>query len=287
MSLRTKGSRFMSENLDFRKRVAAALARIDNGPLVFRTDEVWTYEEIYRYVETYAYEKELFNTALALPLVRAGYDGLYRGKINDAEGNPRPLPFVYHCLFVCRMLIDLHVPLESGEEDILCAAALTHELIGHVLSEAHEHDIVSVYGLDERVYETVKTMASRDYTTEEDHLAFYRGMREHGDKLAMLVKLTDCSSVVERLGDASIWRAKGYIYQTRTYYLPMCVYAKERFPELLPVMNILMEKMRSLVEATEILVTRYEERSMELRNELLALRDENARIRGILRTVVK
>ena len=63
----------------------------------------------------------------------------------------------------------------------------------------------------------------------------------------------------------------------------MCVYAKEKYPELIPVINILMEKARTVVDACAILINRFEKREMELTEDILAYQEENSRIRGIIK----
>ncbi|MBQ0060095.1 MAG: hypothetical protein KBS83_09135, partial [Lachnospiraceae bacterium] len=93
--------------------------------------------------------------------------------------------------------------------------------------------------------------------------------------------------ILQGLHYVSSWMARRNVYETKTYYFPMCIYAKEQYPELLGCINTLMEKLRNLVELTEMMLNRYEDRENELLQEILALKEENAAIKGIIQRMTQ
>ena len=109
---------------DFAGRLAQTLAAIGPERLRYHKEDEVSYQDVYSFIEAYALEHRLLNTAIALPVVRACMDGLYRGWRIGENGEREQLPYMYHCLAVCRMLLDLNLDLQEGEEDILLASAL-------------------------------------------------------------------------------------------------------------------------------------------------------------------
>lgn len=235
-----------------------------------RPDPKWA--ESYELVEAYAQAGQLQNTLKALPLVqdlvfRTG--GMSNSPFEDAVTKLR------HCLAMARILIDLHIPVEREEEDILLASALCHILPAS--SELFQSEGI----LDPRVFETIRLIRLGDAMNDEKLAAYTARVQEN--RLALLLRLADRGNLVEQLHSFSGWSTRRYIYETRNFYLPMCVYGKEHYPDLIAPVSILMEKMRSLTEVAEILLGRYEARETELTREILDLQEENARIRDAIR----
>ena len=175
------------------------------------------------------------------------------------------------------MLINLKLPLTEEELDIALAAALCHDLKVYIRFPENAAEMTKIYGLDPRVPEIMNLIYEGDCVDEEDRLAIFDRLRQN--RLAMLVRMADRSNLVEQLHDVSLWSAHQYIYETRAYYLPLCIYAREYYPELDTAVGVMQEKMRELIVASEIFVTRFEARQRELSEKILEVREENSRLR--------
>ena len=249
--------------------------------LPYRAEEAWTYAEAWKDILEYAKKKGLNNTQKALFIVRSLHDGDHRGFAQGPDGEKYPMPFVNHCLQVCRLLMDLQFPLSAGDEDILLASALCHDVIGHVALPGQGRELTEDYGLDPEIYRIVVLVTCPVNPTEKEHQEFFDRMQLH--PLALLVKLSDRSNIVEQLYNVSPWKAKEYIYETRTYHIPMALYGREHFPELDTGISTMIAKLRLLTEVTEVLSERYDRREKELKTEINALREENILIRRMIR----
>ena len=244
---------------------------------IFREGEQAPWAGVYGYVERYAAEKGLRNTALALPLVRSlvfSTGGLADSFFEDCAAQ------LCHCLEVSRILIDLHAPLPPHDEDVLLAAALCH-----ILPESSRLGTEAGRELDPEVPEIWRLIRREDFLDTDKRTLFLR--RVQGNRLALLIRAADQGHFVEHLHRFSGWRVHQFIFETRNIYMPMCIYAKEHYPELAAPVSILMDKMRCLVEVSEILLGRYEVRENELTQEIFTLREENARLRELIRTAKK
>ncbi len=267
------------ERSAFRAEVKAALDRISPEALAYDKSEFWMIQSPYEYIEYYAVENQLLNTAIALPLARGLHDGTHRKSSITKNGVSYRLPYVIHCLIVCRILVDINVPLPKEEEDILLAAALCHDMIEDLPFPEHGHELTTVYHLDPRVYETVKLVSKKKGFTKEEERAFFQHINEN--KLALLVKLSDRSHNVEDLYNMSVWKVHEYIDETKSYFLPMCKYGLKHYPELLLPIEVLQDKILCLTQASVILVDRCEARERELRRQVEELKEENERLRAV------
>lgn len=266
---------------DFYKKVDKILRRIGEDHLLYNLDESWMYDDLYDFVMKYAERKKLINTAVALPVVRSLLSGTYRGYKLTKDGKRIKRPYMYHCLSVTRMLINLHLPLSLEEKDILLAAALCHDLKSHVAFPNKGTEVETVYHLDPRVVDIMMLIYVGDCESDADYACVFSKVREN--KLAMLIRMADRANIVEELYNFSMWRMQEYIHETRAYYLPMCVFAREFYPELDAAVGILQNKMHDLIASTDIFITRYDNRQKELAEKILLLEEENARMRSVLR----
>ena len=273
----------MQKPSQFSIDVKQILDSIDPQVLAYNKEEFWMIERRYQYVEQYALDHHLTNTAIALPLVRGLHNGTYRKATITKDGVAYRLPYVIHCLMVCRMLIDLQLPMTPEEEDITLAAALCHDVIEDVPLEDGGREMYKLYHLDYRVYETVKYLSKRKDFTEEEHQNYFHDIETH--PMALLVKLADRGNNVEDLYNRSVWKIHEYIGETRTYFFPMCAFARQAYPDLVSVIVILQEKMTTLTEIAEILVNRQEAQERAMNEKLTRLREENQRLRGILNSL--
>lgn len=266
---------------DFQKKVDEVLRSIGEENLGYNPEEGWLYADDYNHIMNFAREVQLYNTALALPIVRSLHDGTYRGYKMAKDGTRHPRPYFCHCLSVCRMLMNLHIPLKRDEKDILLAAALCHDLKVYISFPRDGWEMAEQYHLDPRIPEIMNLIYDGHCHSSEDYRQLFERVQEN--KLAMLVRLSDRGNIVEELHSVPTWKAHEYIHETRTHYLSMCIYAKEHYPELETTIGILQGKIKELMEATEIFVNRYENRERELTNQILALKEENSRMRILLR----
>lgn len=265
------------ERSSFRAAVRETLEQIPPDYLTYDESEFWMIQSPYEYIEYYAVENQLFNTAIALPLARGLHDGSHRKSSIVKNGKSHRLPYVIHCLIVCRILLDIGCPLSHDEEDVLLAAALCHDMIEDIPFPDHGMELITQCHLDPRVYQTVKLVSKRRDFTEEEERTFFRHIME--DKLALLVKLSDRSHNVEDLYNMSVWKVHEYIGETKKFFQPMLEYGQEHFPELFTTLEILKDKILCLTQASVVLVDRYEQREEALRQELRLLREENAQLR--------
>ena len=268
----------METRKEFLGRLHARLDEFGEETLTYDEGEFWMIRGPYETIETYAEEHRLWNTALALPLTRGLHNGSHRKSSITKDGVSYRLPYLIHPLLVCRMLIDIGLPLPSEEEDILLASALCHDMIEDIPFPEHGREMIDKFGLDERVYETVKFVSKRRDFTEEEEKAFFHDIESH--KLAALVKLSDRGNNVEDLYNMSVWKVHEYVGETEKFFFPMCAYAKEHYPELFLAFEVLEDKIRCLTYAAETLVDRYSAREQELRDQLEALREENGKLRA-------
>lgn len=262
----------------FRKQVQDILDGIGPEILSYDESEFWMIQGPYEYIEFYVAEKGLLNTSIALPLARGLHNGTHRKSSIKKDGVSYRLPYLIHPLLVCRMLVDMQIPISKEEEDILLAAALCHDMIEDIPFEHHGEELMTLYHLDRRVYETVKYVSKRRDFTEEEEKEFFHQIETHF--LALFVKLSDRGNNVEDLYNMSTWKVHEYVEETRKYFFPMCNYAKTHYPDLLASFEILEDKIANLTRVAEILVDRYNQLEKELNQQLEELMEENARLRA-------
>ena len=275
----------MADKNEFSLKIKSILNEIGDDVLLYDKAETWMYEAVYSQIEFYAYDHQLTNTAIALPLARGLHNGTHRKSQITRNGLAYHLPYLIHPLLVCRMLVDLQVPLSKEEEDIMLAAALCHDMIEDLPFEHHGRELYEIYHLDPRVYETVLLVSKRKDFSEEEERAFFRKIREN--KLALLIKLSDRGNNVEDLYNMSVWKVHEYVGETKKFFLPMCQHGIANFPELYHTIEILLDKMVLLTEASETLVDRYEAEEKKLIIQGNTIRNENVRLRNIWNTYLE
>lgn len=237
--------------------------------------------EMYDFIERYAIENNLKYTIESLPLVHDLMSEVAEVQCMDINGITRYRGFYQHGLEVCKLLIGLALPIEKEEEDIVLAAALCHVIPNRISCEEMHKELFEKRQMDPRIGEIIYLIINDTDLSLEGQTQYYNRIRQN--KLALIVFLTDRANLMSQVYTMSFWSANEYIFETRTHLFPMCVYAKEKYPELIPVINILMEKARTVVDACAILINRFEKREMELTEDILAYQEENSRIRGIIK----
>lgn len=239
------------------------------------------FDSLYTFVERYAAETGFANLKFAVSLVH----GIVNGDLGNLCGNGTPEGVVFasfhHSLSVTRMLIDLRLPFDRHTTDLVLTAALCH-----VMPENFTMD--SIRTVMERnctgdVLDMVQKLWLEDNCSDGERERYFAALRE--DEYALLVAVTDQSHLAELLYAYSSWEARNFIHDTRQYYIPLCTYAKEHYPEIMRQAGVIMEKMRSHTTGAEILLQHYEQRETELTKEILALQEENAAFRQRIRAL--
>lgn len=227
-------------------------------------------------IRAYTEEKELASAAHALELI----EKLSQLFTRSDSAKVKLQNDIHHALAVCEILTDLHTELPLEEEDTLLSAALLHILPDYFPADDIRDILVGTHGFSPAVYEIVDSLDLGHMVLEEEQTEFYSRIQEN--KLTLLVSLADRGNIMQNLYRFSTWNAHRYIEETKACYYPMCIYGKEHYHELLAPISVLLEKIRSLSEVAEILLRRYEVREAELIQDIQALREENATIKGII-----
>lgn len=260
--------------MEFSEMIRMELQRIDPTVIDAPADPSWA--EPYYFIRSYAMERRLRDTAIALPLVQTL---IFR--IGGVAGSPfeNSGDKYRHCMDIARIIIDLHIPLNPHDEDILLCATLCHIL-------TLDCDFYRSEGIvDPEAFQIIRLIRQGDTISDEKRMFYIRCVLEN--RLALLLRLADRSNLAQQLHSFSDWHTRRYIYETRNIYLPMCMYAKDRYPDLAAPITILMEKMRSLIEVAEILLSRYERQETDLTMEILELQEENANLKNMIRAYGK
>lgn len=247
----------------------------DNAPYAAR----------YAFLEQYASDNSLSGLSSALPIVHSLMLHAAESDASRFHVQRTHMGYWQHALNVCNLLIDLHIPLDRQEEDILLCAALCHILPENLWFEDLCSFVTKDMGLLEEVYTIVNNLFFEDNNSGAEQDSYFMRLREN--KLSLMIKLADRSNLVAQLYIMSNWNARRYIYETRNFYFPMCTYAKETYPQLFGAVSVLMEKIRCLIEAVEILLNKYETKENELMQDILALEEENIILRRMIDSVKK
>lgn len=267
----------METRREFMNRVNGHLNMMDPTKLLYNENEYWLIQGTYEYLECYAVDHRLQNMFLALPLVRGLHNGVYRKFGVEKGGEMHRLPYVIHCLLVCRMLVDIHPALSSEDQDCLLAAALCHDLIEDIAFEHGGKELITEFHLDPRVYEIVKLVSKRsDFTIEEERQFFDKIQK---NPLALLLKLADRGNNVEDLYNMSKKKLDEYLEETERYFLPMSDYGIYKYPELSIAIHILRDKITILTTVSKVMITKLEARNQILRNQRNQLKLENMKLR--------
>lgn len=237
-----------------------------------------TINETYKRIEAYAKMNGLYSVLNALPYVR---EALTTNARNESVQNRYKSDFL-HGLQVSEMLLDLELykKFNREEEDALVAAVIMHVYFENFSEGNMERKIIDELGLAPMVWEIAERIMQDSDMSEEELHEFYE--RAQTNKYALLAVLADRGNILQGLHRFSSWNAHRYIDETKACYYPMGIYGKEHYHELLAPISTLMEKMRTLIEVSEVLLRRYEDREADLLQDILALREENATIKGII-----
>ena len=224
----------------------------------YRKEDEELYIKTYCYIQGFSSGRNYINTLKALPLAEEFHAGQYRkGKV-IVDNKLVRLPYVVHVLKVCNTLMNLKLPLNEHELDILYASALLHDIIEDCKDKLPKGgiELVKDNGLDTEILEIIQLLSKRSGATEEELLEYFNAIKYN--KLAVLIKLADRGHNVETLSSMKLEKIHKYTKETRDYIYPLCSYAKRHYPEITNGVTILKSKIVSLTEETETLLSMFE-----------------------------
>lgn len=218
-------------------------------------------EELYTIVSDYCRQRQLKPIEPALALMQEHFHGA-----SDY--------YLRRRLAVCRMLIDLHLPVSDEHLITLLGAALCHALPGDAVPEGYAEKMAGFFASEPRVAEVYSSLKQTDYADK----GYYS--RVILDKNALMIRLVERAILVEKLYEWPAADARRFINETRTYFFPMCLYAREHYLEFSAAAAIIMEKMKNLINTNDVLLSRYEETENLINSEILTLMEENTILRA-------
>jgi hypothetical protein len=62
----------------------------------------------------------------------------------------------------------------------------------------------------------------------------------------------------------------------------MCVFALEHYPDIRLPLKLLADKVHNLIDVTDIISRRYQDKETACKKEILSLREENAKLRSMI-----
>lgn len=170
------------------------------------------YEKTYFFIKGFAIKGSMRNTLKALPLAKEYYRGFTR-KIGDA--------FIIHPLRVCSYLISLKI-----DDDIICSAALLHEIIKKCNLEYNGIEILTKYHLDPLVLNYIRLLANSEHYPLP---LYYEALSECPE--VMLLKLSNRAHTCTTLIDSSDDEIREYVDECEKYIYPLCEYGINHYPE--------------------------------------------------------
>lgn len=175
--------------------------------------------------------------------------------------------YLIHGLAMGWLLIELRLPVTEEEMDLMLAASVLH-----ILPELWSREELTRAGAGEREVSFVERIARADRNPAQ----------AAEDRLLLMVKLVERSNLIEHLCDMSPDEAKQFMLEAKRVWFSVCLEGKVRYPEFDPAITNILEKMRGLFQVMDILFKRYDAEEDELCEEILTLKEENARIRAAL-----
>lgn len=186
-----------------------------------------------------------------------------------------------HWIQVCKMMLELSLPFSVMEMDKVLSASLGYMLCETESSPEDGLELCEQHKLDSDINEIVRILYANRCDSELSDEQYFE--RIQTNKYALIIKTVEIAVWMEQFFSVSPLDVSYYLRKIQLEYFPMCIYAKEHYPDLILVVSFLMEKVRLLLEVNEILASRFMDREKELLHEMLVLKEENARIRVSIR----
>lgn len=186
-----------------------------------------SYDKSFYFVKGLSAGKGMSNTLKALPLAKEYYKCLTR-KSGDA--------FIIHPLRVCSYLISLKI-----DDDIICAAALLHEIIKKCHLPYNGIEIVTKHNINNSVLELIRLVSN----SENYPLDLYYDSLKQNPK-AMLLKLSNRAHTCTTLIDSSPDEFKSYVEECEKYIYPLCEYGIKHYPKYAYSIQVMRYHISSL-----------------------------------------
>lgn len=195
------------------------------------------YEKTFFFIKGFAIGKgSMQNTLKALPLAREYYKNFTR-KSGDA--------FITHPLRVCSYLISLKI-----DDDIICSAALLHEIIKKCNIEYNGLEIVTKYHLNPLVLNYIKLLAnSEEYPLD----LYYEALKQNPE--VMLLKISNRAHTCTRLIDSSPDEIKSYVEECEKYIYPLCEYGIKHYPMYANCIQVMLYHISSVCNIVKSLTS--------------------------------
>lgn len=223
-------------------------------------------DKVYDDLLEFSNNRELKNATIALPFVRDVMSSL-AAKTNMVD------EYYVHGMIMARILSDMSLPISGEELDKLLTSAICH-IIMEVDPEYDINRNLIEREISEDIINFVLTMVEADKNNSNINVL--------DDRLLFIIKIVERCNLIEHLCDMSTEEAKAFIHETKRKLLPLCISAKEKYPEFNIQIDVLMVKMRTLIQVMDILYARYDAEQEELYDEILNYKDENFRIKKML-----
>lgn len=193
------------------------------------------YRKTFIFIRNYSIGKELKNTQKAIFIANRLHKG-DRRQTGD--------PFILHPLRVCSYLIALQV-----NDDVICSAALLHEVLKRCNLTKKGEELVEDYGLDPEILNTIKILTKPDNMSKEE---YYN--RIMSNKYAIMVKLSNRAHTCTRLAAYTDEEKKEYILETKKYITKLCTEAQEEHPEYWEQIEIMSYHIFSICKIVESII---------------------------------
>lgn len=196
-------------------------------------DMMFSVDHMLRRVESYAIERNMIQTKIALKVMCRYHEGQYR------NGKDK-LPYIVHPLTLACHAFALGIG-----EDNLIAACLLHDVLED--TEATSEDL----GVNKEVLKAVELVTFRvieGLTKEESKELYYEKIGEN--KIASMVKLLDrCNNVSTMATGFKKNRIERYIDETEKYIFPILDIVKHSYLEYYDATFLLKYQMLSVIES--------------------------------------
>lgn len=263
---------------EFLNKLHLTLDKVEPELLRYSEIENIAYEKSYKTVDDYAKEKGMINTCISIQLLR-GLLASNNEKANLFKGSyVNRLNQYWHALDVAIMLMALHLPLDKEDEDIILSVALLHVLDKLDIKTELKLIVEEKCFLDPKIFYILNLCKHNRYQSTKEREIYYANIQS--EYLALLFKLADRGCYISRLYELPAGRAREYINDTKTYFLPLAVIGKEKYPNLLGPISVLLEKLRCLCDVADLITKKYENIHSELNREILEYMEENYRLRS-------
>lgn len=205
----------------------------DKSIMTQRKLDKW--EESYLFIKGYALAKKMENTLIALSVAIQKHEGQFR------KGGE---PYIIHPLTVTAYLINLDI-----DDDIICAAALLHDVVEDCDLPNNGEEFTELYHLDPEVLEIVLLLTKEKGYDEKE---YYKKIKSN--EKALIIKLSDRANNLSTLSAFSFKKMEKYVLETQNFIFPLCKHGKDYYPHLSNAITIIKYQLVSVCETIKSLL---------------------------------